>query len=540
MSDPSSVSGSLAPGSTSTAGAPAPAVDPHRVEDLAARREKALGMGGAAKVAKVHAAGKLTIRERIALLVDAGTFREVGLFAHSDLPDMREKTPADGKVCGYGAIDGRAVYVSGEDATVLAGSGGRVGVKKDHDAMAYAAQKGFPLVSLGDGGGARIPDIMGATGMMSMVYPIDGPPRDRVVPFIAAILGECYGGPTWKAAVADVVIQVKGAIMAVSGPPVLAAATGEVVTGEEIGGWELHAKVTGQVDLFADSEADCIALVRRVLSYLPDNARELPPVLRTGDPADRRLDDILTVVPERAKVAYDMHKVVTRVFDAGSMLELKPLYDPSLITALARLDGHSVGVLANNPMQRAGAMGPGACEKAIAFICLCDSFHIPLVFLHDTPGFFVSKAAEEKKMPLKIMTFIEALHHSTVPRLSVVVRKSYGMAHCNMSGGNMRSDCLVAWPTADVSFMAPEAAANVVFGRKVGDYDDPDGPRAELIERMRRMNAPWDAAGAGLFDDVIDPRDTRRVLVEALRRARGPAGDRGRSERRLASWPRMF
>jgi acetyl-CoA carboxylase carboxyltransferase component len=517
-----------------------PSSDPHHVEELATRRGKAAAMGGEAKVAKLHASGKLTIRERIDLLIDAGTFREVGLLTHSDLPEVREKTPADGKVCGFAVIDGRTVYVSGEDASVLAGSGGRVGVKKDHDAMAYAAQKGFPCVSLGDGGGARIPDIMGATGMMSMVYPISGEPRDRRVPFVATILGECYGGPTWKASVADVVIQVKGAIMAVSGPPVLAAATGEVVTGEEIGGWELHARSTGQVDLVADDEKHCMELVRRVLAYLPNNADELPPIVPTGDSPTRRLDDVLDVLPSRAKVAYDMHKILTRVFDQGSLLELKPMYDASLITAFARLGGRTVGVLANNPMQRAGAMGPGACEKATAFICLCDSFHVPLVFFHDTPGFFVSKAAEEKKMPLKIMTFIEALHHSTVPRLSVVVRKSYGMAHCNMSGGNMRSDYLVAWPTADVSFMAPEAAANVVFGRKIDDFDDPDGPRAELIERMKRMNAPWDAAGVGLFDDVIDPRDTRRVLVDALHRATGPRGDRGRSQRRLASWPRMF
>jgi acetyl-CoA carboxylase carboxyltransferase component len=519
---------------------PEPPSDPHHVEELAARRDKALAMGGEAKVAKLHAAGKLTVRERVALLVEPGSFREVGLLARSDLPEVQEKTPADGKVCGFGVIDGRTVYVSGEDATVLAGSGGRVGVKKDHDAMSYAVSKGYPCISLGDGGGARIPDIMGATGMMGMVYPISGPPRDRRVPFIATILGECYGGPTWKAAVADVVIQVKGAVMAVSGPPVLAAATGEIVTGEEIGGWELHAKGTGQVDLVADDEKGCMGLVRRVLSYLPDNAEELPPVAASDDSPTRRLDDVLDVLPDRAKVAYDMHKILVRVFDRDSLLELKPLYDASLITAFARLGGRAVGVLANNPMQRAGAMGPGACEKATAFICLCDSFHLPLVFFHDTPGFFVSKAAEEKKMPLKIMTFIEALHHSTVPRLSVVVRKSYGMAHCNMSGGNMRSDYLVAWPTADVSFMAPEAAANVVFGRKVDDFEDPDGPRGELIERMKRMNAPWDAAGVGLFDDVIDPRDTRRVLVEALNRAVGPRGDRGRSERRLASWPRMF
>ena len=515
------------------------AQDPHHLAELEARRQKALGMGGPAKVERVHAAGKLTVRERIAALLDPETFREVGLLATSDLADVREKTASDGKVCGFGRIDGRTVYVSGDDVTVLAGSGGRVGVRKDHDASMYAGHKGYPCIALGDAGGARIPDIMGATGMMSMVYPIGGRPRDRHVPFIATILGECYGSPTWKASIADIVIQVKGAVMAVSGPPVLAAATGEVVTPEEIGGWQLHAKVTGEVDLFADDERQCLDLVRRVLSYLPSNAEELPPVVRTGDPADRRLDDVLGVLPERAQVAYDMHKIVNRVFDHDSVLELKPFYDPSLITALARLDGHTVGVLANNPMQRAGAMGPGACEKATAFICLCDSFHVPLVFLHDTPGFFVSKAAEERKMPLKIMTFIEALHHSTVPRLSVVVRKSYGMAHCNMSGGNMKSDALFAWPTADVSFMAPEAAANVVFGRKVEDFEDPEGPRAALIEQMKRMNAPWDAAGLGLFTDIIDPRDTRRVLSEALGRALGERGDRGRSQRLLASWPRM-
>ncbi len=512
----------------------------HGTNELAKRREAALAMGGAAKVDRVHANGKLTVRERIAALVDAESFRETGLLTTSDLPDARHKTPADGKVCGFARIDGRTVYVSGDDVTVLAGSGGRVGVKKDHDGMRYAAEKGYPCIALGDAGGARIPDIMGATGMMSMVYPVAGRPRDRHVPFIATILGECYGGPTWKASVADIVIQVKGAVMAVSGPPVLAAATGEQATPEELGGWQLHAKLTGEVDLFAEDEADCFHLVRRVLSYLPNNADELPPVVKTGDPADRRLDDILGVLPERAQVAYDMHKLVARIFDADSVLELKPFYDPSLITALARLDGHTVGVLANNPRERAGAMGPGACEKAAAFICLCDSFHVPLVFLHDTPGFFVSRAAEEKKMPLRIMTFIEALHHSTVPRLSVVIRKSYGMAHCNMSGGNMRSDALYAWPTADVSFMAPEVAANVVFGRKVEDFAEPDGPRAALVEQMKHLNAPWDAAGLGLFHDVIDPRDTRRVLSESLTRALGPGGDRGKSRRSLATWPRMF
>jgi acetyl-CoA carboxylase carboxyltransferase component len=219
------------------------------------------------------------------------------------------------------------------------------------------------------------------------------------------------------------------------------------------------------------------------------------------------------------------------------VLELKPLFDGSLITALARLGGHVVGVLANNPKATAGAMGPGACEKATSFICLCDSFHIPLVFLHDTPGFFVGRRAEEGAMPLKIMNWIEALHHATVPRISVIVRKSYGMAHCNMSGGNMGNDVLLAWPGAEVSFMAPAVAVNVVHGRKIAAGEGPS--KEALMEEISRANAPWEAAGRGYIDRIIDPRDTRIELMRALARARGPDGQGGRSKRLLASWPRM-
>ena len=244
-------------------------------------------------------------------------------------------------------------------------------------------------------------------------------------------------------------------------------------------------------------------------------------------------------------MVYDMHKVLDAIFDEGSVLELKPLYDGSLITALARLNGHVVGILANNPKVMAGAMGPGACEKAVSFICLCDSFHIPLVFLHDTPGFFVGKRAEEGAMPLRIMNWIEALHQSTVPRVSVIIRKSYGMAHCNMAGGNMGCDAILAWPTADVSFMAPAVAVNVVYGRKLRGSEDAltpspsqgegrgEGLKEQLMQEISRTNAPWDAAGRGYIDRVIDPKDTRSELVRVLGRARG------KSERKLANWPRM-
>jgi acetyl-CoA carboxylase carboxyltransferase component len=235
-----------------------------------------------------------------------------------------------------------------------------------------------------------------------------------------------------------------------------------------------------------------------------------------------------------------MHTAIKIIFDRDSMLEFKPYYDGSLITCLARLDGHVVGVLANNPMVNAGAMGPGACEKATAFICLCDSFNIPLVFLHDTPGFLVGKAAEEQKMPLKIMQFIQALQKCTVPRMSVIMRKSYGMAHCNMSGGGMGSDMLMAWPTADVSFMAPDVAVNVVFGGKVKDTEMTEELKEQFYEQLVRGSEPWEAAGLGFVDKIIDPADTRRELIIALARARGPRGDRGKSRRLLANWPRMF
>jgi len=514
--------------------------DPYSLQRLAAARTRAREMGGPDKVARQHAQGRLTARERIDSLLDAKTFHELGLLAHSDRPEDRESTPADGKITGYGEIDGRAVYVAADDTTVKAGSYGRVAHKKSHGGMDYAVKKGFPAINLGEAGGGRIPDIMGAPGMMSIVLPIDQPPRDRFVPYIATIMGDCFGGPSFYAAVADIVIQVKGSVMAVTGPPVLAAATGEQVAPQDLGGWELHARTTGQVDLFAEDDTHCMKLVRQALAYLPSTANPFPPVVANDDPATRRLDDIYELLPASPRQGYDMRRVVKTIADSGSVLELKPLYDRSLMTALARMDGIVVGFLANNPMFSAGAMGWGACEKATSFIALCDSFHIPLIFLHDTPGFFVSKAAEEHKMPLRIMQFIDALHHATVPKLSVIVRKSYGMAHCNMLGANMNADCLLAWPTADVSFMAPEVAVNVVYGRKLAASADPDGERSRLLAEMKEMNSPWEAAGLNLIDDIIDPADTRIELIRGLRRAMGSDGEMGRSKRLLASWPTMY
>lgn len=514
--------------------------DPHGLEELAKRRVHGYTMGGAEKLAMQRDKGRLNARERIDAVLDPGSFREFGQLNHSDLPATQDKTPADGKIAGFGRIDGRPVYVVADDITVLAGSGGRVAVSKVYKTTHYAIDKGYPLVMMGEGGGTRMPDNLGAANHMRTPTQLRGDARDRKVPFVNCIMGESYGSPTWKTAVADVSIQVKGTCMAVSGPRVIEQATGEKLTPEELGGWEIHAKQTGLIDLVAENDAHCLQLVRKVLSYLPSNYKQLPPVVDTGDAPDRRLDDILDVMPASLRRAYDMHKMLDRIFDQGSVLELKPLFDPSLIIAFARLAGRTVGVFASNPMHFAGAQGPGACEKATAFVCLCDSFNIPMIMLQDTPGFFVGKAAELRKMPLRIMTLSTALQKRTVPLISVVMRRSYGLAHRTMGGAGADADVLLAWPGADISFMSAENAVGVVYARELKKAENPEELRAKYLEKVQQMNAPWEAAGLGLIDDVIDPRDTRRELVQYLALACGLDGEGQRSQRLLAGWPQMF
>ncbi len=514
--------------------------DPYGLDELTKRRAHGHTMGGEEKLALQREKGRLNARERIDTVLDPGSFKEFGQLNHSDLPSTQAKTPADGKITGFGNVEGRPVYVVADDITVLAGSGGRIAVSKINKTTHYAIEKGYPIVMMGEGGGTRMPDNLGAANHMRTPSRMGGDTRDRRVPFVNCIMGESYGSPTWKTALADVSIQVKGTCMAVSGPRVIEQATGEKLTPEELGGWEVHAKQTGLIDLVADNDTHCLQLVRKVLSYLPSNFRQLPPVVDTGDAPDRRLDDILDIMPASLRRAYDMHKMLDRIFDKGSVLELKPLFDPSLIIAFARLAGQTVGVFASNPMHSAGAQGPGACEKAAAFVCLCDSFNIPMIMLQDTPGFFVGRSAELRKMPLKIMTLSTALQKRTVPLISIVMRKSYGLAHRTMGGAGAHADVLLAWPGADISFMAAENAVGVVYARDLKKADNPEELRAKYLEQVQQMNAPWEAAGLNLLDDVIDPRDTRKELVDYLRITCGPDREGQRSQRVLAGWPQMF
>jgi len=508
------------------------------IQELEKRKTKALKMGGEQKVALQHQRGYLSVRERIDLLLDSNSFFELGALAHSDVPGMEEKTPADGKIGGFGKIDDRPVAISANDVTVLAGSGGRIGHKKAIRVIEFAIDKGFPLINLGEAGGARIPDIQGSDGMSSMTISNRVGFRLRKIPMVATIAGECFGDPSWMAAMADFVVQVKGSCMAVSGPRVLEIATNEKVTNEELGGWKLHAETTGQVDRTAEDEEDCFKLVREFLSYLPSNSNEVAEVAAPDNDAILRQERLLTILPERSNQSYDICRLIKTIVDNEEIFELKPDFAPAVVTTLARIDGKSVGIIANQPSRFAGAMGPEGCDKCISFLCLCDSFNIPLIFLHDTPGFFVGKAAEEKKMPGKIMNFIQALSLVTVPKISIVVRKSYGMANCNMCGADMGADFFFAWPSADISFMGPEVAANVMVGPENLDNKDSIEMKKAIMEELKRVSTPWRAAGLFYLDDVIRPDETRDKIIKSLELTQ--LKNQGKSEHLLANWPTVF
>jgi methylmalonyl-CoA decarboxylase subunit alpha len=509
-----------------------------RMKDFHARRDRARAMGGPDRVSRRRAEGRLNARERIERLLDPGTFLEIGTFNVSDMPGMEDVTPADSKIAGLGRIDGRPVAVCANDFTVLAATSSRVAGHKEAELKRLAADRGVPVIYLGEAGGARMPDIMGSAGIASFGNSTYYGTRLRRVPMLTAVLGPAYGLPTWNACLSDLVVMWTGASMAVSGPRVLELATGEQVSPEELGGGRVHAEDTGFADLLGETEEECLALVRRLLSYLPSHSGQPPPRAQVPAGSGAGMETIADLVPAARNRAYDMTKVLRRLADGGEILAVKERFGRPIVTALARVGGDVVGFLANQPMQRAGACDADGCDKAISFIVLCDSFNIPLVFLHDIPGFFIGKDPERRRVAGKIINWMEALGQVTVPRVSIIVRKTYGQAYFNMGGGGY-ADLCVAWPTADMSFMDPETGVNVVHGTELAPL-----PPAERAARRKELMAQWEldtlpygAAGRHLIHEVIDPAHTRDVIIRFLEvaRARGGIG-----QHRLANWPTKF
>ncbi len=498
-------------------------------------KAKALGMGGADKLARRKAAGVLNARERLQALLDEQSWMESGLFATSHRAEVQDRTPADGKIAGFGRIDGRRVAVVSNDFTVMGASSSVINGKKIRHMREVATKSGMPLVLLGESTGARMPDRMGAEGRSILGQDPAEYRRLRESPWASALLGACYGSSTWYACLSDYVVMRRGATMAVASGRVTSAAIRQEVDSEELGGWKMHAETSGLVDSVVDSDEEALASIRRWLSYLPSHQKEAPPAHPVPEGCEERGQRILDLLPDDPAKVYDVRKIIEVVVDAGSMFELKARFGRSICTALARLEGHSVGIVANNPLFKGGAIDVDACNKAIGFLVLCDSFNIPLVFMVDQPGFLVGIEGERRAAPGRIMNWMNALSLVTVPKISMIMRKSYGQAYLNMGGGR-NSDEVLSWPSADLGFMAPAVGANVLFG--VSEKEDPEKYRS-LVEQLSKDTSVWRLAQLYETQMVIDPRETRRTLAGLLDVHRSRLGS-GVGQHLLANWPTTY
>ncbi len=497
-----------------------------RVADLKARRKKNLAMGGEEKVAKQHEKGKLTVRERIDLLFDAGTFVELGLLAQNR--DGSDTAPADGVVTGHGDVAGRQVWVIAYDFTVMAGSMGAVGEQfKAARVRELALRYRKPIVWLLDSAGARIQEASGSTFAGTGWLFADQVVMSGVIPQVAAMLGPCAAGTAYIPGLADFVPMVKGtSSMALGGSRLVKAATGEDVTDHDMGGSQVHCYESGVGDNEVENDADCITTVRRFLSYLPSSNTEAPLFVETGDPADRSVEGLEKIVPANPRAAYDVRKVIKAVFDRDSWFEIKPTWARNVVIGLARIGGHAAGVVANQPMQKGGVLDSDAADKAARFICMCDAFNVPLVYLMDVPGFMVGSQVEKEGIIRHGAKMLYATSEATVPKVTVIMRKAYGAGYYVMNGKGYQPDTIVAWPFAEISVMGPEGAVNIIFNKQVEASDDPEATRAELVAKIRESINPYLAAGWAMIDDVIDPAETRRVIFKGLEQARDKKVDR--------------
>ncbi|MEQ8345379.1 MAG: carboxyl transferase domain-containing protein [Sneathiellaceae bacterium] len=491
------------------------------VEQLQAERALLDDAARPASVARQAKRAQMTARGRIAALVDAGSFCEIGGLVR-EAGDDRLDRPADGLVAGSARIDGRWVTVVAQDFTVQGGSSGVLGSEKIGRAAASALREGTPLVMLLDGGGHRI-----QTGQDSRHFARADPLFHDLarmsgwVPMVAAMLGAGFAGPTNYAGMADFVVMVRGqSCMGLAGPALVKAGTGEEIDIESLGGAAVQTERHGLADLAVADEAAALDAVRAFLGYLPSNAQLPPPRLPAPAEDPARDAGLLGLVPANTRKAYDVRKVVALIADPESVFELKPGYARNAVTAFARLGGRPVGIIANQPMQLGGMLTSPACEKIAHFVALCDAYGLPLVYLIDVPGFSIGSAAERSQLGRRSAKLIFELGHATVPRLSIVLRKGYGLGYFAMCGGrSFDADAAFAWPTAEICAMSIEGAVDVAYRREIERSADPAARRAELIAEMRSRITPLGGAEGFGLDDVIDPRETRARLLAVLDRA---------------------
>jgi len=488
------------------------------LDDLERRAEAG---GGAERVKRQHAAGKLTARERIDLLFDPGTFEEVDkLVTHRcrDFGMDEQLIPGDGVIAGHGLIDGRQVFAFAQDFTVFGGSLSETNAAKIVKIMDLAVKLGAPIVGLNDSGGARIQEGVMSLGGYAEIF-LRNTLASGVVPQISAIMGPCAGGAVYSPAITDFTIMVKDtSYMFVTGPDVIRTVTHEEVTKEELGGAMTHNVTSGVAHFAVEDDRECLAMIRDLLSYLPSNNLDDPPRTPAADDADREVESLDSLVPASPNQPYDMLDLIHAVADDGHFLEVHQHFAKNIIVGFARLGGRAVGIVANQPAVLAGTLDINASVKAARFVRFCDAFNIPLVTFEDVPGFLPGTVQEYGGIIKHGAKLLFAFAEATVPKITVITRKAYGGAYCVMASKHIRTDFNYAWPTAELAVMGPEGAVNILYKRELEAASDGAAARAEKVAEFREKFAnPYIAAGRGFIDEVIRPRDTRRRLIAALK-----------------------
>lgn len=503
--------------------------------ELDRRRKEASRMGGEAKLEKRRERGQLNAEERLAALVDEDSFLEVGLLGASGVFDEdAPNTPRDGKITGFGRVEGRDVGVVVNDFTTKGASTSATNSKKMGYIRKTCTAKGMPFLHVGESTGARLPDAMGSKGMGALLgNDTTQFRRTRETPWAAAALDTAFGSSAWLCCCSDFAVMKKGSIMSVSSPRLVSMAIGEKVDLEELGGWRLHAEQTGLIDQFVDTDEEAMQALRKFLSYMPSHNGALPPEAPVSEGSGGDQDRVLEIMPEKRTQVYNMKKIIDVIFDTGSFFELKPRFGKSAVVGFSRLDGKTVGIIANNPQVGGGALSAEACRKIIDFTVLCDSFNVPIVRLMDTPGFVVGTDAERRGAPGHIMNFMNATCLTTVPQVTIICRKAYGRAYVAMGGG-AHNDTMVAWPMAEVSFMDPVFATSIVHNLQAGDEGFEDA-----LAHIQKDLEIWDMARIFSAHDVIKPQETRDFLIKMLevqkQRRSGGVG-----EHLMRTWPTSY
>ena len=487
------------------------------LQDL--RQRKAASAGAPRDAETQHKKGRLTARERIELLFDPGTFEEIDALAlprYESYPGGKSSRYGDGVITGFGLINGRHACAAAQDAAVMGGSLGEMHANKIIKAMHMALTYGCPFIAINDSGGARIQEGVDSLAGYARIFDANCE-ASGVIPQISIIMGPCAGGAVYSPALTDFIFMTENSYMFITGPDVVKAVMQEEVSQEELGGGMVHSVQSGVCHVLSGDERSCLASVRDLLSYLPSNNQDDPPYIRPSDDPQRRCPELEQIVPAAPHKPYDVRQVIASLVDDGRFFEIRALWAPNLVVGFARLNGWVVGLVANQPMVLAGCIDINASVKTSHFIRICDAYNIPIITLQDVPGFLPGKDQEYGGIIRNGARMIYAYSEATVPKLMVILRKSYGGAYCVMSSKGLRGDLLYAWPNAEIAVMGAEGAVNILYRADLKAAEDPAGRRKELVgDYEKRFNNPYVAAARGLIDDVIEPADTRRVLIRAL------------------------